>query len=186
MNRGGALATLTLGTLAYATTLAAAQVTTNEVTRDNDRYHVRFDVQIAAPSDRLRRYLTDYANYAQYFESIRESAVLAGAPGSTQRVRLRLRGCILFFCRTVTFVKDVTEFSDGEIRARIDPTVSDFQEATEYWRLTALGAQTQLQYRAELVPDFFVPPLIGPWLLKRQIHASLISGAETLETLAAN
>jgi hypothetical protein len=172
--------------LAHAATAAAAQVTTNEIARDGDRYNVTFDVRIAAPTDRLKRYLTDYANYSQYFHSIRESTLLEGAPGSGQRVRLRLQACVWFFCRTVTFVKDVTETAEGEIRAQIEPTLSDFEEATEYWHVTSVNGETRLQYRAALVPDFFVPPLIGPWLLKRQIHASLISGAERLETLARN
>jgi len=186
MNQCATLAVVALWMLGHAAGVGAAQVTTNEVIRDDDHYFVTFDVRIAAPPDRLRRYLTDYSNYAEYFASIRESTVLAGSPGTVQRVRLRLRACVWFFCRTVTFVKDVTELPNGEIRARIDPTLSDFQEATEYWRVTPEGGQTRLQYRAALVPDFFVPPLIGPWLLKRQIHASLISGAERLETLTAN
>jgi Polyketide cyclase / dehydrase and lipid transport len=187
MNPGAAiLGAAATWLLVHTASVTAAQVTTNEITRDGDRYDVSFDVRIAAPVDRLMRYLTDYANYSRYFHSIRDSALLADAPGTAQRVRLRLRACAWIFCRTVTFVKDVTEAADGEIRARIEPRLSDFREATEYWRVTPVAGETRLQYRASLVPDFFVPPLIGPWLLKRQIHASLISGAETLEILAAD
>jgi hypothetical protein len=166
--------------------LCAAQVVTNDVTQDGGRYHVSFDVRLAAAPDRLKRYLTDYANYASYFDSIRDSTVLAGTPEMSQRVRLRLRACVLFFCRTVTFVKDITELADGEILAHIEPALSDFQEATERWRISAIDGHTRLQYRAALVPDFFVPPLIGPWLLKRQIRAVLLSGAAKLEILAQN
>lgn len=169
---------------AHAAATMGAQVTINEIVRNGDRYDVTFDVRIAAPMDRLKYYLTDYANYSQYFHSIRESTLLDGAPAAAQRVRLRLEACVWFFCRSLTFVKDVAVAADGEIRARIEPALSDFEEATEHWRVTPIGNETRLQYRAALVPDFFVPPLIGPWLLKRQIHSSLISGAEKLETLA--
>lgn len=186
MNASAAAIGVAVWLLVHTTAVAAAQVTVNEITRDGDRYEVAFDVRIAAPTDRLIRYLTDYAHYSEYFHSIRESTLLAGTPRAVQRVRLRLRGCVWLFCRTVTFVKDVTAAADGEIRAHIEPRLSDFREATEYWRVTPVAGETRLQYRAALVPDFFVPPLIGPWLLKRQIHASLISGAETLETLAAD
>jgi len=170
----------------YAAAAMPAQVTVNEIARDGDRYDVTFDVRIAAPMDQLQYYLTDYANYSHYFHSIRESTLLDGAPAAAQRVRLRLEACVWFFCRSLTFVKDVTVATNGEIRARIEPALSDFKEATEHWRVTPIGNETRLQYRAALVPDFFVPPLIGPWLLKRQINASLISGAEKLETLAHN
>lgn len=179
----GAIATTCL--LAHTAAAEAAEVTTNAIARVGDRYEVAFDVRIAAPMDRLMHYLTDYANYSRYFHSIRESALLDSAPAA-RRVRLRLHACAWFFCRTLTFVKDVTETANGEIRAQIDPTLSDFAEATEYWRVTPVGDETRLEYRAALVPDFFVPPLIGPWLLKRQVHASLLSGAERLETLARN
>jgi hypothetical protein len=35
-------------------------------------------------------------------------------------------------------------------------------------RLTAVGEGVRVDYRAVLVPDFWVPPLIGPAVLRRQ------------------
>jgi hypothetical protein len=186
MNANAALLMLAATWLAYAPAVRAGDVLAVDVTHTRGRYAVHFDVRLAAPPERLRHYLTDYRNYAMYFGPIRESTVLGGTPGERQRLRLRMRSCVLFFCRTVTVVKDIVELPDGEIRARIEPALSDFQEATEHWRITGLDGQTRLQYRAALVPDFFVPPLIGPWLLKYKIRTSLISGAEKLETLAHN
>ncbi len=161
-----------------------AEVRALEVAHADGRYTVRFDVRLAAPPDRLKRYLTDYANYTSYFESIKESTVLAREPNGAARVRLRLRSCVLFFCKTVTTVKNIAERADGRITARIDPTLSDFREATEHWHITADNGATRLQYDAVLVPDFFVPPLIGPWLVQNQIRVALLAGARKLEALA--
>lgn len=184
MNAGAALLVLAATWLGYAPVARGAEVAALEVAHAQGRYTVHFDVRLAAPRARLERYLTDYGKYDEYFESITESKVLTGSPGGLQRIRLRAYGCILFFCRTVTMVKDIAEQEPGEILAHIDPAVSDFEEATEHWRILADGNQTRLQYDAELVPEFFVPPLIGPWLLKNNIRASLLSGAEKLEALA--
>jgi hypothetical protein len=184
VNARAAIGTVAVVLLGCAPPAGAARIALTEVTQVDNRYEVTFDVRLAAPADRLQHYLTDYANYASYFDSVAESTVLSGEPGGLQRVRLRLRSCVLFFCRTVTFVKEVAEQADGEILARIDPSASDFREATETWRITPAGNETRLQYRAELVPDFFVPPLIGPWLLKHKIRSALVSGAEKLEALA--
>ena len=72
----------------------------------------------------------------------------------------------------------------GNEAAHADPRFSDFHEVSERWRIRPEGAQTRMEYNATLVPKFFVPPLIGPWVIKLRIRDSLLSGAETLETLA--
>jgi hypothetical protein len=162
----------------------AGEILHTEVLHDDGRYTVAFDVRLAAAPDRIKQYLTNYEAYSSYFDSIRESAVLGRTPDGDLRVRLRVRSCVLFFCRTVNFVKDITEHADGSLTARIDPTASDFREATEHWHLFDEDGETHLQYRAELVPTFFVPPLIGPWLIKYKIREALESGALTLEALA--
>lgn len=162
----------------------AGEVLETEVLHDAGKYTVRFDVRLAAPPERLKHYLTDYDNYATYFASIKESRVLNRAADGTLRVRLQLSSCILFFCRTVNLVRDITEQPDGTIIARVDPARSDFRETIEQWRVTDDHGNTRLRYRAELIPTFYVPPLIGPWLVKRQIRAALEAGAEKLEALA--
>lgn len=161
----------------------AAEILAIEVTHAAGRYHVHFDVRLAAPADKLRRHLTDYASYATHFQSIRESEILSRTPDNL-RLRLQLHSCVLFFCRTVTQVKDITEQADGTISARIDPELSDFREATERWQITAEDGQTRLQYEAELEPTFYVPPLIGPWIIKHEIRETLKTGALKFEELA--
>jgi hypothetical protein len=162
----------------------AGEVMDTQVTNDGGHYAVRFDVRLAASPERIKRYLTDYAHYADYFSSVRESQVLTHEPDGAMRVRLVFYSCVIFFCRDVTFVKDISETPDGAIVARIVPAQSDFSEATEQWRISPDDGQTRLQYRAALVPTFFVPPVIGPWLLKLKIRDSLESGADKLEALA--
>jgi hypothetical protein len=170
--------------LAVLSAVYAGEVLETEVLHDAGKYTVRFDVRLAAPPDRLKRYLIDYDNYATYFASVKESRVLTRTPDGMLRVKLQLHSCVLFFCRTVNLVRDITEQADGTITARIDPAQSDFRETTEQWRITAENGSTRLQYRAELIPAFYVPPLIGPWLVKGQIRSALESGAEKLEALA--
>jgi hypothetical protein len=161
----------------------AGEVLDTEVAYADGRYTVRFDVRLDAAPERLKHYLTDYEHYHDYFAAVHESHVLARADDGL-RVRLSLDSCVLFFCQDVVFVKDITEQADGQIMAHIVPAESDFREATEYWRIVPDDGHTRLSYRADLVPDFFVPPLIGPWLLKRKIRDALESGAARLEMLA--
>lgn len=168
----------------FASFAEAADVLETDVTHNDGRYKVHFDVRLDVPRERLKRHLTDYANYAKHFKTIRESTVLARAPTGGTRLRLQMYSCVLFFCRTLTTVKDITERSDGTIVAHFDAAQSDFREGTEQWRLLAEGRQTRLQYDAQLVPAFYVPPVIGPWLLKRKIRELLETSAVKFEALA--
>jgi hypothetical protein len=161
-----------------------ADVRTAEITHDNGRYAVRFDVHIAARSEPLKSYLTDYARYAERFPAIRESTILQRRSPTDLRLRLQIHGCVLFFCRTVTTVKDVKELPNNVITAAFDPTLSSFREGSERWQITPDADGTRLQYEARLVPAFYVPPLIGPWIMKRQLRSLLIDNARKLEVLA--
>lgn len=175
-----------MGLLAAAVATAyAGEVLDTEVLHAQGRYTVSFDVRLAAAPERLKHFLTDYDNYSTYFEAVKESRVLGRTADGALRVQLRLRSCVLFFCRSITLVKDVTQLPDGSITAHIEPDLSDFREADEHWRISATtDGQTRLQYHAELVPTFFVPPFIGPWLVKGEIRDALEAGAEKLEALA--
>jgi len=167
----------------FAARTRAGEVLLTEVTHDEGRYTVRFDVRIAAPRDRLAFYLTDYGNYAKYFDSVTASRV--EPRGAASRVFLTLSSCILFFCRSVRIAKDVRTAPDGAIVGRIVAGESDFEEAEERWRVTAENGATRLRYEAELVPAFYVPPVIGPWLIRYKIRDVLATNAEKLERLAA-
>lgn len=165
--------------------LFAGEVLRTELSHSDGRFTVAFDVRIHGDYARVRRVLTDYAQYTKHFDSILESKVLkTNAAG--ERVKFRVQSCVLFFCKTVTAVKDIVTDADGTIHAVTDPKVSDFQSADERWRITRDGNATRLRYNAEIVPAFYSPPFIGPWLVKRHIRRTLERGANTLERVAAD
>lgn len=184
MNAGVAAAALACCLALFGARTRAGEVLLTDVTHERGRYTVRFDVRIEAPRERLAFYLTDYANYATYFDSVTASRV--ESRDDTARVFLTLSSCILFFCRSVRITKDVRTAPDGAIVARIVPGQSDFAEAEERWRVDGENGGTRLRYEAELVPAFYVPPLIGPWLIRYKIRDVLETNAEKLERLAAH
>jgi hypothetical protein len=96
-----------------------------------------------------------------------------------------MRACVLFLCKTVRRVQDVALQPNGDITASAVPALSDFSRAEEHWRIIPQGSGTRIHYDAQLVPDFFVPPMLGPWLLKRAIRRDLLGAAARIESLAA-
>lgn len=163
---------------------AAATVVNADVTHAGGRYIVTFDVRIDAHSAEVRRHLSDYAHYTRLSDSITESRIVRVYSPTHVRVAVRLDSCILIFCKVLNVVREVETLDNGDIVTEVDPAESDFSEARERWHISEDTGATRLTYAAELVPSFYVPPLIGPWLLKSRIRRELRTTAERLESLA--
>ena len=95
------------------------------------------------------------------------------------------RTCILVFCKTIRQVKDVTSISPGVLVTENVAELSDFAAGHETWRIVPHGARTRVSYAGMLEPAFRVPPVIGPWIVKRKLRQRLVATARRLERLAA-
>jgi hypothetical protein len=173
-----------LALLAVAPAAArAAEIVHTDVTHEDGRYRVRFEVRLEAEAARVMRHLTDYAHLTHLSDSIVESRVL-DEDSETKRVHIALRACVLFVCRTVRRTVDVEALPDGNRLTLTDPAGGDFHYSVERWQVLPEGGGTRLRYTAEAEPSFFVPPLIGPWLVKGVIRRELATTAARLEELA--
>lgn len=140
---------------------------------------------IDLPEPRVRATLTHYENLPRVNGGIQAVEVLRRDPDGGVRMGVRSRVCILFICQHYRWEQEVRTQSDGTILAVIDPRASDFRDGWARWRLTPVGQRTRLVFDAELVPDFWFPPLIGPWLIKRKLYGEVLETAQGVERLAA-
>jgi len=167
----------------FASGAHAAETLQARVTHERGTYRVGFEIAVAAPVARVRAVMTDYERLVRLSDTVKESRVLQRAAGHT-RVRQVARACVLFFCKTVARVLDVRELPDGNIEARTVPALSDFGPGGESWQFFPEADRTRIRYAATIVPTFFIPPLIGPPLLKRRIVSELETTGSRLEALA--
>jgi hypothetical protein len=168
---------LTAGLLLCGTLhAAAARIDRLEVDRSADAYRVAMEVSLDAPPDRVWGVLTDFARLGRLSPAFREVEVLAAPPRDLARVRTLTRFCVLVFCRDNEQVQDFRHPGPRTLSALVDPALSDLREGEAYWRLDPDGPGTRMHFRARFVPDFWVPPLIGPWAIKR----TLVHEAETV------
>ncbi|MHB8454100.1 MAG: SRPBCC family protein [Acidiferrobacterales bacterium] len=174
--------------LALCAANAAGAVSINHIAlaEDGGRYTVAFDVSINADAHTVRRLMTDYGSLGRLSHLVTESRELALLPDGRQQIALTLRGCVLFFCRSVHRVEDVTDEPNGDIVTRALPQLSDFSYAVERWQILPQPYGTRLKYGATLVPNFFIPPLIGPYIVKSTIRDELMEMARHLEILAGD
>lgn len=144
------------------------------VTRlDQNAYSVRMEVQISAPSEYVRALLTDYEHLARVNPSISQSRSLGSFKPDQTRVRTVTRSCVAFMCFDMVQVQDVEVRPDGEIIATIVPGQSDFKDGVALWRILPNGSGTHVVFEARMRPAFWVPPLIGTWMIERQIDQQL-------------
>lgn len=150
------------------------------------RYVLSFEVVLDAEHDKVWRIMTDYEHISQVSRSIVESRIIEQTSENHHRVGITSKACILFICQTVNKVDDVQITPKTDIVIVSDPSQSDFSYSVERWRLLAEGAKTRMFYSGEIEPNFFIPPVIGPWLVKSFLIEEIKATAVEVETLASH
>jgi hypothetical protein len=155
-----------------------------DVSHTDGRYSLRADMEIAAPAAAVRARLTDYANLTALNPAIRASRVESAPSPYDARVTTLVRACVQqLFCRELKRVEDVRE-RPQRLVAVIVPAASDFSAGRTEWRLYPQPDGVRVSYRAELTPDFMVPPVVGTALVKQGLERELRRLLRNLERLA--
>ena len=168
--------------LASQATLAG-EVLDSHVGTHEEHYLLRIDMLIDADTKRVRQLLTDYAHLDRLSGSITQSELLESNPPHFL-VRVTTYGCVIFFCRDLVQVQDVSELHDGYILVTVRPEMSDFSYGRNMWRIRSLNDRTRITYSSDLVPDFWVPPLFGTSIFKNQLLEESRQVIDNLERLA--
>ena len=171
-----------LGILGTGTAIAA-QIDAIHVTDRDDGFEIVFDAVIDAPAREVRRVLGDFARMGKINPDITAVSIDV-APGGAERVRSVIESCVLFFCRHLVQVEDVTKPDADTIITNIVPGAGDFKSGATLWRLVSEGLRTRLHYEATRTADFWIPPLIGPWAVHRTMREQLEYSILAIERLA--
>ena len=70
------------------------------------------------------------------------------------------------------------------IEATADPEMSDFEVSDERWEFREEADGTVVVYAFRMKPKFFIPPLIGPAILKSKLKKGGIDALDRIEALA--
>ncbi|MBI5040670.1 MAG: SRPBCC family protein [Gammaproteobacteria bacterium] len=162
----------------------AGEVLDVGVERIEQRYAVDIDARFNTPAERLRVLLTDYPNLARINDSIQRSEVLEKNAPQQHCVRTEAHVCVGLFCKTIVQVQDVGVQADGTILATLRPQGSDFSYGIARWQFWEEPTGTRMRFHSEIEPAFWVPPIIGPWLIQRALRAETLKSVANLERLA--
>ena len=142
-----------------------------------------FDALLDAPRESIYAAIADPAHWPQLSHIVTEAKILGKLPDGQRKVRVTFEDCILIFCQTVHKNETLQASANGHIDTLTIPEQSDFSYAHEHWRISSEGRGTRVRYQAEMTPSFYVPPLIGAYILKAKIHSLLLHVTANLETL---
>ena len=163
---------------------SAAQVDSVAVSHRDGRFTVVLAGMVAAPAARVYGVLSDYARLGRLSPDIAAISVEGQPTPQTERVRSVLKSCILFVCRSVVQVLDVSRPDPHTIVDRVVPGQGDFAAGSSIWRITNQGPRTRLHYEATRVTALWIPPLIGTWAIERMLRGQVVSSVSALERLA--
>lgn len=179
--------------LAILVTTSALAVEKNDVrvVTEDRSYRIYMAFEVPASIEQVKSVLTDFAHPSRLSSAVIAREVL-GQQDGVVRVRTEFRDCVLLFCKTMMLIHDVT-VSENEVRADVVPEGSDFRHGFLRWSIHGAGdIDAHVVFEAVMEPDFFVPPLIGGFLVRKALGKQARATAENLvreaprEALAGN
>lgn len=142
-----------------------------EVTVDAEDglYRVSGQSRIDASPEFVYATLMDYDNLHKLAGGIAESKFLPDDGSGNLMAYTRFESCVLFFCKKIEKVERIDTKPITSIYAEVIPKDSDFIFQESRWLIEHSGENTLLTYESEFDPDFWVPPLIGTWAIRRKL-----------------
>lgn len=161
-----------------------AEVANTSVIREDGRFIMHAESIIRAPVATVRKTLTDYEHLPRLNPALKRVEVLERYPGGGVRMAVVSEFCILEICLDFAWVQAVRPRPNGDIAVSIEPNGGDFREGKGRWRLFPEDGGTRLVFDVDLTPNFWVPPALGPWLMRRKLADETFETARGMERMA--
>ncbi len=173
-----------LATLLMMDSTFAAELRDIDVEHDKGRYAVTSEVWFDASVAQVFEVFRQWDLSTQFSSAIVESHDIAADEDGRLGYYVRNEGCVLFFCKSFVRQGLVELELNEELRAVANPAVSDFRMSNETWTFVAEGGGTVVIYNLLMEPDFWVPPGIGPYLIKRKFRNNGGDAIDRIEEIA--
>lgn len=162
----------------------AAEISRLDVQHREGRYSMHVNALLDATLESVYQVLTDYDRFSRITDSIQETRVLDQSSPHTKIVYSKINVCVFLICINKEKIERIQFRSEIEIFATIEPERSDFTFGTTHWLLEREGEGTRLVLDLVIQPSFWIPPMIGPSIIKSVMHREGVSTALTIERLA--
>ena len=162
----------------------AAEMRSVEVEYENKRYTMQSEAWFDAPIEQVFAVFSDWDLSTQFSSAIVESRDVEPDASGRPQYYVRNRGCVLFFCLTFERYGHVEREPVSILRAFADPESSDFVLCDETWTFAEEDGGTTVVYDLLMRPKFWVPPGIGPYVIKRKLKKDGGDAIDRIEAIA--
>jgi hypothetical protein len=183
---GGCAATILMGMVLYLSVADASAGEQPELSigAQDGEYRLHITGRIYAPAEYVYAVVTDYRNAAHINPAVTEAEILPSVVAGVVRVRNRTLHRIGPFRLVMDWVGDITELGDGQLAVVTVPELSSFESGRAGWRIVAEGQHTVLDHDSSFRPRFFIPPLLGDYLIKRYVRRNMLETFKRIECRA--
>ena len=147
---------------ALPASLAASDV---RFTRNADAVHLEVDMLTPVSLETAWQVLTDFQHTARFVPNLERSQV---TERKGNRLRVEQQGRAFFGPFWVTFgsVREIELHAMREIRAH--QITGTARSMSSVMRLSTVPDGTRLEYRADIISDTYLPPIVGPAAVRHE------------------
>ena len=174
---------LTITLLLLSFNAKASDITSSSAEYESDRFVIKVVGVVDAPPNHVFSVLTDYKNITKISPKIIESKIIK-TDGDATIVKTVVKGCVWFFCKEVINTQTTTSILEKRIQSITITSGSNLKFGKMVWNIKEVKAGTQIDYYAEIEPDFFVPPLVGAYFIKNSMLEEAKAFVDSVEKLS--
>jgi len=152
-----------------------------QVERDGLQLQVRATVDARAPAELCYAVIADFDRLAEFIPDLQSSRVVSG-PGQPLRLRQvgETRLGLSRYAVDVTLALTVDPPRRIDFR-RVDGNLVLMEGS---WQVGGDARRCTVDYHAALQPSFWIPPLVGPLIVRRQVERQLAGLLSEIERRA--
>jgi hypothetical protein len=169
--------------VAFISNANSSNITSSSADYKNGRFIIKVVGIVEAKQEKVFLLLTDYKNIHHLSPKIAENKIIKNDDNGLV-VRTVIRGCVWFFCKDIINNQIITSEFANKIQAFTLPEGSNLRFGKMNWEITEAKGGTQIDYSAEIEPDFFVPPVIGSFFIKNRMLEEAKDFVDSVEELA--
>jgi hypothetical protein len=162
----------------------AAELRSLDVDYADSQYTMRSEVWFDASVEHVYEVFSRWDLSTQFSSAIVESRDIEADALGRPQYYIRNKGCILFFCVSAERQGHVESKPNEVLRAFANPDTSDFLLSNETWTFAEEQGGTIVVYVLHMQPKFWVPPGIGPYLIKRKLKNNGGDAIDRIEVIA--
>jgi hypothetical protein len=171
--------------LLASTVAGAAEIRGLDLVKEDKVYRLLARVHVEAPQEAVFEVLNDYEGFPRLSSVFREGGIVEPIENGRGVVYIHMNACVLFYCRDVKLVEWLEVEPFERMVVTVDPDRSDLEFGRGTWLLASDEQGTLLDYEVEMKPRFWIPPVLGPLVIKAVARSRGIRAVRRLEYLAS-